>query len=152
MSGTLLLRFGFEAAHRLPLLGGKCANIHGHSWTVEVTVAGELNRDLGIIADAGALKQRLRDWIDANLDHACLLGAEDPLVKPLADEGCRVFRFDPDSPTDGETWSVGLRWPTTEAVAHLLSRVAAMVWGDLGELTVVGVVVGEAPSISASWP
>jgi 6-pyruvoyltetrahydropterin/6-carboxytetrahydropterin synthase len=148
VTGTLLLRFRFEAAHRLPVLGGKCANLHGHSWTVEVTVAGPVDPALGIIADAGDLKARLGGWIDSWLDHAALLGDADPLTKALADEGCRVFRF---GAPEAEP-AADLPWPTTEAVACLLHRAAEGVWAPWPGLAVVGVVVGEAPSISASWP
>jgi 6-pyruvoyl-tetrahydropterin synthase len=145
ISATLDVRLGFEAAHRLPALGGKCANLHGHSWTAEYTLSGVLGPD-AILIDLGDVKATLRRWIDGHLDHACLLGWTDPLTKALEAESCRVFTFGhPD------TDLADLPWPSTEAVAVLLYRVAE------GELTVpglsvVGVRVTEAPSIAASHP
>ena len=35
--------FKFEAAHRLPNHPGKCKNLHGHSYKLEVVVNGEVN-------------------------------------------------------------------------------------------------------------
>ncbi len=34
----LQYRFHFDAAHQLPNYSGKCANLHGHRWEVEVVV------------------------------------------------------------------------------------------------------------------
>ncbi|MFK5924880.1 MAG: 6-carboxytetrahydropterin synthase QueD [Verrucomicrobiota bacterium] len=45
--------FQFEAAHLLPHLpeGHKCRRLHGHSFQVEVVVAGECDPDLGWVMD-----------------------------------------------------------------------------------------------------
>lgn len=50
-------RFTFEAAHRLPHVppGHKCANVHGHSFAVEVTVRGPIDPHLGWIVDFATL-------------------------------------------------------------------------------------------------
>ena len=54
----------FHSAHFLARYNGKCANIHGHRWTVEVVVAGsELVPDgekRGMIIDFGDLKKAVR--------------------------------------------------------------------------------------------
>ena len=45
--------FTFEAAHRLPNVapGHKCARLHGHSFRVEVHVAGEVDESTGMLID-----------------------------------------------------------------------------------------------------
>jgi 6-pyruvoyl tetrahydropterin synthase/QueD family protein len=83
MTSTVTVRHNFETAHRLPRLGGKCTNLHGHSWWVEVTFEGTPSRD-GVIADFGALKHALRAWVDGHLDHGAMLGVGDPLTLLLA--------------------------------------------------------------------
>lgn len=51
-------RFTFEAAHRLPLPDGhKCARLHGHSYTAEVTVAGPQLDSAGFVVDFAVLDQ-----------------------------------------------------------------------------------------------
>lgn len=37
---TLTRVFKFDAAHSLPDYPGKCANLHGHTWQVEIEIAG----------------------------------------------------------------------------------------------------------------
>src|SRR5262249_52891900 len=51
--------FAFEAAHRLPMLppDHKCARTHGHSWRVEVCVAGEVDERTGWLLDFGEIQQ-----------------------------------------------------------------------------------------------
>jgi 6-pyruvoyl-tetrahydropterin synthase len=144
---TLVVRLAFEAAHRLPALGGKCANLHGHSWTATARLVGPMGED-GIVADLGEVKARLRGWVDTHLDHACLLGVDDPLVKALDAEGCRLYLF---GESDG--YVPDLRWPTTEATALLLHRMAGAVLArDFGHLAVLSLGVTEAPSIAAEYP
>ncbi|TDD07748.1 6-carboxytetrahydropterin synthase [Nonomuraea deserti] len=115
---AITVRHNFESAHRLPQLGGKCQNLHGHSWWVEATVAGETGTD-GIVVEFHDLKSYLREWIDGNLDHGAMLGREDELVSALKAAGCKVFVFGDSDP------SVGLEYPTVENVAELLIRVTA---------------------------
>ncbi|HOV52500.1 MAG TPA: 6-carboxytetrahydropterin synthase, partial [Methanothrix sp.] len=40
----------FDAAHSLPGYIGKCANLHGHTYQVEVVVEGEIGED-GFVMD-----------------------------------------------------------------------------------------------------
>ena len=42
--------FTFEAAHQLPWHPGKCRNLHGHGYRLEVTVEGPVNDD-GMVLD-----------------------------------------------------------------------------------------------------
>lgn len=71
--------FRFEAAHFIPAFpeGHKCRRMHGHSFKVEVKVAGEIQPELGILIDFGDIKAVVKPYIDF-LDHYCLndLGEE----------------------------------------------------------------------------
>jgi len=59
----------FSAAHHLlEYEGGKCEQQHGHNWTVEVTVKGELLDKSNILVDFKALKKDLREIL-SELDH-----------------------------------------------------------------------------------
>ena len=53
----LIHEFSFEAAHRLPKVpaGHKCARLHGHSFKVELTIAGPVNPETGWFLDFGDL-------------------------------------------------------------------------------------------------
>jgi 6-pyruvoyltetrahydropterin/6-carboxytetrahydropterin synthase len=125
MTYTITVRHNFETAHRLPHLSGKCSSLHGHSWWAEVTVqAPGLSSDHTVI-EFGAFKAAMRQWIDTHLDHGTMLGADDPLVRPLTDDphGCKVFVFGLDWPRAD--------WPTVEAVAALI---AGQAWGWLASI------------------
>lgn len=106
----------FDAAHRLPAMGGKCASLHGHTWRVAARVTGLVHED-GTVIDFGDIKSRLRIWIDSELDHGTMLGIEDPLVPLLRDNGTKVY-------THGGL--VGW-WPTVE-------NVAALIGSELGDM------------------
>ncbi len=61
----------FDAAHWLREYEGPCARLHGHHWTVEVSVAGrELGRS-GLLIDFLDLKAMLREILGA-FDHSCI--------------------------------------------------------------------------------
>ena len=66
-------RFTFEAAHRLPNVpdGHKCGNIHGHSFTVEVGVSGEVQRREGWVMDFAEVGAAMQPILD-ELDHSYL--------------------------------------------------------------------------------
>lgn len=69
---TITKRFTFEASHYLPNYKGKCANLHGHTWTLWVSVDGEVNKQTGMVMDFGDLKQIVEELIIKKLDHAHL--------------------------------------------------------------------------------
>ncbi|MEU4231151.1 6-carboxytetrahydropterin synthase [Nonomuraea sp. NPDC026600] len=106
----------FDAAHRLPNLPGKDANLHGHTWRASVTIAAP-TLNTGVLVEFGSYKTLMRDWIDTHLDHSAMLGAGDPLLPALRAEGCRVFVFDTSA---GHASS----WPTVETVAALIAHYA----------------------------
>lgn len=70
--------FNFEIAHALWNYDGPCANIHGHSYRLFVTVIGEpINDDQnpknGMVIDFGDLKMIIKQEIINPLDHAIIL-------------------------------------------------------------------------------
>ncbi|NOQ27105.1 MAG: 6-carboxytetrahydropterin synthase QueD [Bacteroidales bacterium] len=70
--------FNFEIAHALWNYDGPCANIHGHSYRMFVTVIGEPINDgenpkNGMVIDFGDLKKIIKQEIIIPLDHAIIL-------------------------------------------------------------------------------
>jgi len=61
----------FSGAHRLRYLHGKCEELHGHNWKVEVSVvSNRLGKD-GVVIDFGILKQKVEKVLKS-LDHTYL--------------------------------------------------------------------------------
>jgi 6-pyruvoyltetrahydropterin/6-carboxytetrahydropterin synthase len=74
MHVELTREFRFEAAHRLPMVppGHKCHRLHGHSFVIEVTLAGELDEERGWLVDFGEVAARVEPILKAELDHRTL--------------------------------------------------------------------------------
>ncbi len=80
--------FSFDAAHRLPNVpaGHKCARMHGHTYTVTLTVEGPLDPDLGWVMDYGEISTAFRPLREA-FDHHVLNeipGLENPTAEIMA--------------------------------------------------------------------
>ena len=62
--------FQFEAAHKLPNVPAdhKCARLHGHSFRVEVVVAGECDPQMGWLMDYAEISEAFKPLLD-RLDH-----------------------------------------------------------------------------------
>ncbi|MBO8138045.1 MAG: 6-carboxytetrahydropterin synthase QueD [Desulfotomaculum sp.] len=67
----LMIKMNFDAAHKLCGYRGNCANVHGHTWIVEVTVAGSKLNSLGLLIDFKELKKIVGRIIE-QLDHSYL--------------------------------------------------------------------------------
>jgi len=67
----LTVTTGFAAAHALHNFQGKCENLHGHNWKVEVTVRGAKLDQAGMVIDFARLKGLTNAVLD-ELDHTNL--------------------------------------------------------------------------------
>ncbi len=90
----------FDSAHFLAGYEGKCSNIHGHRWTVEVKISGEklINSGTkrGMLIDFSDLKKAVRDIADS-FDHALIYeeGSLRPAtVNALRDEHFKLIPVD----------------------------------------------------------
>jgi len=61
----------FSSAHFLRGYRGKCENLHGQNWKIEVTVETEKTDKTGMILDFKDLKKALNKVLE-KLDHKCL--------------------------------------------------------------------------------
>ncbi len=91
----LTKHFDFAMAHALMGYPGKCRNIHGHSYKMEVTVTGEMQPDTGMVMDFKALKDLVNDVIVNKLDHALVLSNQvDPtLIETLRAHYDKIVLF-----------------------------------------------------------
>ena len=90
----------FDSAHFLAGYEGKCSNIHGHRWKVEIEVMTEkLNTDKqlnGMYVDFGTLKEDLRKMVD-ELDHCLIIekgSLKELTYKALIEDGFKILEFD----------------------------------------------------------
>ena len=63
----LRVKAAFDSAHFLSGYNGKCANIHGHRWTVEVEIKGDglqqTGEKKGMLIDFGDLKKAVKGML-----------------------------------------------------------------------------------------
>jgi 6-pyruvoyltetrahydropterin/6-carboxytetrahydropterin synthase len=89
-----------DTSHRLLHYEGKCANLHGHRWKVEIWMEGEPDQKSKILIDYSMIKK-----IVDRYDHQIILNEEDPLV-------ARIREFHAVITTPGD--------PTSELMASLI--------------------------------
>jgi len=78
--------FDFEMAHALEGYDGLCANIHGHSYRLWVTVRGDIKEDKGhvkdgMLMDFSDLKKIVKSLIVDKYDHSLVLQDNSPHSK-----------------------------------------------------------------------
>ena len=89
-------------AHRQHRHAGHCAFLHGHNWTLRFTFACTEPDENGFVIDFGKLKY-IKEWIQKNLDHACLFNQDDPEREALLSQHPDLFKpyILPDCSSEG---------------------------------------------------
>jgi 6-pyruvoyltetrahydropterin/6-carboxytetrahydropterin synthase len=95
-------QFSFETGHALYGYDGKCKNVHGHSYRLDVTVIGQpiadaSNVKYGMVIDFSDLKKIVKEEIVNVFDHATVFNQNTPhveLAKELKSRGHNVLLVD----------------------------------------------------------
>ena len=97
---TLQTSANFDSAHFLKGYEGKCRNIHGHRWKVEVTVAAETLEEAGqtrgMVVDFKKLKDDLKELTN-RLDHSLIMekdSLKETTKKALLEEDFKIVEVD----------------------------------------------------------
>ena len=64
----LSVTFRFAASHFLTKYHGKCENLHGHTYRLDVTLEGKLD-ETGMLIDFGDLSRIVEELVLTKLDH-----------------------------------------------------------------------------------
>lgn len=92
-------QFNFETGHALYGYDGKCQNVHGHSYKLNVSVIGKPIADkdnvkYGMVIDFGDLKKIVKTEIVDKFDHATVFNKNTPhleLAKELQKRNHKVI-------------------------------------------------------------
>jgi len=84
------IKKSFSAAHVLKEIGGRCEDLHGHNFLVEVTVAGDSLNGEDLLIDFRDLKRWINEILD-HLDHKYL--NEIDVFKDMNPSSERVAKF-----------------------------------------------------------
>lgn len=144
LSYKIGLRHTIDAAHRV--VGheggqGKCARLHGHTYTFDVELDADGLDETGFVIDFGVIKRVLDQW-----DHRTLLWHRDPLV--VADSYTDNEADLPETELTPHGGVVRLPFnPTAENMARYLAETFAAV----DAVTRARVVVRETAKSRAEW-
>ncbi len=90
----------FDSAHFLSGYSGKCSNIHGHRWKVEVEVFNQElvqgGQNKGMVVDFSQLKNDLKEIL-YYYDHSLIIEAgtlKKSTLECLLDEGFRIIQVE----------------------------------------------------------
>lgn len=78
--------FVFDAAHRLENYGGKCEELHGHTWKLRVTVEAPVGED-GLAFDFAEIEKETGRLVLSDLDHSYL----NDRIRPPSAENVAVW-------------------------------------------------------------
>lgn len=67
----LSIKGDIASAHFLRGYQGKCKDLHGHTWKIEVVIVNNQLNEIGMVADFAVLKKQLKEFLMA-IDHVCL--------------------------------------------------------------------------------
>lgn len=78
-------RLEFDAGHRIPSHKSQCRNLHGHRYTLEITLSGDIITqnnvsEKGMVMDFSDVKRIARESVVDLWDHAFLVYFDDKVV------------------------------------------------------------------------
>ncbi|WP_240666731.1 6-carboxytetrahydropterin synthase QueD [Longirhabdus pacifica] len=87
--------FTFDSAHQLVGHKGKCANLHGHTYKLEVELKGKLHgpehqSDEGFVIDFSDVKSMVKELLVDQLDHSFIAMGNEPALASLKESGSKV--------------------------------------------------------------
>jgi len=96
MTISIRKTYKFEAAHYLPGHNGKCSNLHGHSYVLEVELTGTLvsrtdASDFLMVTDFHDLDSIVKPLIETRLDHKDLNETLKEFIPRTTAEGMVIF-------------------------------------------------------------
>lgn len=113
----------FAAGHALREYKGKCENVHGHNYRVQITVEGDRLNRIGLLVDFVDLKRAVREVTEI-LDHQFINDLE-PFteINPSAENLAKYFYDEVNRRMDFEAFGTPARlaqvriWETDTSIA-----------------------------------
>jgi 6-pyruvoyltetrahydropterin/6-carboxytetrahydropterin synthase len=123
MTLTITRKLEFDAGHRIPDHKSQCRNLHGHRYSVEITLVGavieeEGSSDNGMIMDFSDVKAIAKAHLVDVWDHAFIAYEKDTVVREFLDSipGHKTVIID--------------RIPTVENLAQTAFNILAAAYKD----------------------
>jgi len=87
---TITRKMEFDAGHRIPDHNSQCRNLHGHRYTLLITLTGDMVQkdgasDNGMVMDFGDIKALAKAHLVDLWDHAFIVHEKDTAVRAFLD-------------------------------------------------------------------
>ena len=95
-------RLTFCSGHRVMGHENKCANLHGHNYTIYLTACADSNDldGIGRVIDFSVLKSKFNGWLENNWDHGFVLFSGDAeAIKAVTHIQTQKLYLMPTNPT-----------------------------------------------------
>lgn len=140
---SITKRLEFDAGHRIPYHKGKCNNLHGHRYILNINIAGMINKnindsDYGMIMDFSEIKSIAKKNLIDLWDHAFLVYVEDKII-------LNFLQSIPNHKT-----VILNRVPTVENLAQIIYHILAPLYNEAfhHSLFLQNIILYETPT---SW-
>jgi 6-pyruvoyltetrahydropterin/6-carboxytetrahydropterin synthase len=67
----------FDSAHMLSDYSGKCNNLHGHTYKLQLTIDGGVDQKTNMVLDFNIVKSIVNEVVMSNFDHAIIFSASE---------------------------------------------------------------------------
>jgi len=112
--------FTFDSCHKLLDYDGKCANLHGHTYHLQISLKRRINPKTGMVIDFGDLNRIVSKLILDKIDHVYLNDVMD--INPTAENMiCWIWKQLEREPI-GELLSKIKLWETPNSFATITAE------------------------------
>jgi 6-pyruvoyltetrahydropterin/6-carboxytetrahydropterin synthase len=112
----------FAAAHNLRNFRGKCEQLHGHNWKIEVVLRGTELDESGVVVDFSEVKEAVRQLL-SEIDHKYLNDLPYFATHNPSSENIARYLFERlgESLDNGNRWIHSVTaWESTDACATFM--------------------------------
>jgi 6-pyruvoyltetrahydropterin/6-carboxytetrahydropterin synthase len=112
--------FTFDSCHKLIDYDGKCANLHGHTYHLQISLKRRIDSETGMVIDFGDLNKIVSKLVLEKIDHVYLNDVMD--INPTAENMiCWIWKQLEKEPI-GELLSKIKLWETPNSFATITAE------------------------------
>ncbi|KAE9533637.1 6-carboxytetrahydropterin synthase QueD [Ursidibacter arcticus] len=112
--------FSFDMAHMLDGHDGKCKNLHGHTYTLQVEICGELYAEgakSGMVMDYSDLKAAVKSHILDKMDHAFIYDS-------TSEKECKIAAL--LNELDSKTFAIPVRTTAEQMAKYIFDTLTSV--------------------------
>ena len=145
---SITKEFTFDVAHFLPNHEGLCANIHGHTYKLQVAINGIKNKtrkdtEEGMLIDFSRIKVIVKEEIVDKFDHAFLVGNTDNELEKKVEEFLLANNF--------KTYNINARTTAENISEHIFKKLKEKFQKEEIQINISKVILWETATSFAEY-